>query len=733
VIRRLLRSRWVRRALLGLAAVLVAFAALVWIVFHDPGGGERADGAPNLWIGTGGTGYGHGATSPAAQVPYGFARPGPDTVSGPWPMPFHHFSGYHFGDGSIRGFSQTRLSGIGVPDYGNLSLLPQPAGVDAERVAFSHDDEVIRPGFYEVRLRPWSVRVELTATTLCALHRYTFGERGRGRIRIDAASAMPGAAAASRSLEVAAERGEVSGVIRCDGGLTGRNGGVEIAYVLRVRAAIRAHEQRGARVWLEVDADPAAPVEVAIGLSYIDVAQARRNLDGEVGTRPFDDVRAAAEAAWGAEIDRFAIDGGTPAQRTIFRTAIYHALVQPTDITEAGGRYRGIDAQVHELASGRHYTDFSLWDTYRTQMPLVVLADPARAADLAGSLARMGREGGRLPRWPTAYRYTGCMSGASAEIAIADAYLKGVRGFDVEAAYAAATSGALEPPPPGSGVDARAGLEDVNRLGYVPADRHEGSVSETIEQAQADAAIAALAAALGKPIDAERFAARARSWRALYDRESGFLVGKRADGSLARPRFEWAWSDLYTEGNARQWLFAPGLFDPDGLAEVLGGREALVARLESFFEASEGRCDTFLPDLQYWHGNEPDIHAPYLFALAGRPDLARRSARWVLDTRYGTGASGLDGNDDCGTLSAWYVWTALGLYPLAGTPRYVLGEPLFREARVRLGGGGALVIRAAGEGPVRSITLDGRPLERPWISHDEIARGAEIVFHRGQP
>jgi len=741
---RLLRSPWLRGLAALLALAVVAFAALLWVVFRDPGGGERADGEVNLWIGSGGTGYGHGATSPAACVPYGLARPGPDTTSGLLPLPFHHFSGYHFGDGEIRGFSQTRLSGIGVPDYGNLSLLPVPAAsglAEAEsepRVPFAHADEVARPGAYEVLLRSWGIRVELTATTLCAVHRYTFPEGGRGRIRIDAEAAVPGSRAVSLSLDVAPERGEVAGVLRCEGALTGRGGGngVEIAYVVRVRAKVRAHGRigpgplRGA--WLEVDGDPSAPVEVAIGLSYVDLETARRNLDAEVGARPFDEVRAAAEASWAALLSRFPIEGGTPAQRAIFRTALYHAFVQPTDVTEAGGRYRGIDGRVHDLPPGeRQFTDFSLWDTYRTQMPLVALSDPGRARHLVASLTRMGVEGGRLPRWPTAWKYTGCMSGASAEIAIADSVARGIRGFDLGAAYEAARRGALEPPPAGSHADARAGLLDGERLGYVPTDLHEGAASETIEQAQADAAIASLAAALGREEDRALFAGRARRWRSLFDKETGLLVGRRADGALERPSTVWAWDRAYTEGNARQWLFAPALFDQEGLEEVLGGREALLSRLEAFFEASVGRVDTFLPDLHYWHGNEPDIHAPYLFALLGRPDLTQRWARWVLDTRYGTGASGLDGNDDCGTLSAWYVFSALGLYPWAGSPRYVLGAPLFREARVRRDGGD-LVVRAVGdperERYVRAVTLDGRPLDRPWIDHDEIARGAEIVF-----
>jgi putative alpha-1,2-mannosidase len=720
---------------------LLLLAALLTAVLRDPGGGERADGAPNLWIGTGGSGYAYGATSPAACVPYGLARPGPDTTSGLFPLPWHHFSGYHFADDRIRGFSQTRISGIGVPDYGNLSLLPARAasGVaeseDEPRVAFSHEDEVARPGSYTVTLRPWGIRVELSATTLCALHRYSFAEKGRGRIRLDAGAAVPGARAESRALSLDAGRGEVSGVIRILGSLTGRSGGADLAYLVRVRAPVLAHgaigpgERRG--VWLEVEADPARPLEVAVGLSYVDVETARANLDAEVGARPFDEVRAAAEARWAAQIGRIEVEGGTAAERTIFASALYHAFVQPTDVTEAGGRHRGLDGKVHALARGRRLTDLSLWDTCRTQVPLMALVDPERAGDLARSLTSMGREGGRLPRWPTAYGYTGCMSGDSAPIALADLWLRGIRDFDLAAAYETARAGALEPPPPGSRADAREGLADALRLGYVPCDRHGGAASETIEQAQADHAIATLAAALGREEDRALFARRALSWRALYDPASGWIAGRRADGTLAPPRFDWLWDDAYTEGNARQWLWAPALFDLEGLASLAGGGEALLARLERFFEADERRRDTPLPDVDYWHGNEPDIHAPFLFALLGRPDLTQRWARRVLETRYGTGAGGLDGNDDCGTLSAWYVCAALGIYPWAGSSRWVLSAPLFREARIRREAGD-IVIRALGdparERYVRAVTLDGRPLERPWLEHGEIARGAEVVF-----
>jgi predicted alpha-1,2-mannosidase len=739
-----------------LLAVTLASLLLV------PAGGVRAADPlddVNVFVGTGGRGFGFGATYPGPSVPFGAARPGPDTWGGALHAPFHHFGGYHHDDRVIRGFSHTRLSGIGVPDYGNLRVMPVPADGRDPRAAeswharFSHASERARPGYYAVRLEDAGVDVELTASAWAAVHRYTFSAGGRWRVLVDALASIDRGGARDARVEVDAVVGarEVRGRLVCSGALTGRSGGVEVFFCLRVRGEVRGAGVFGAGevewsgevpdgdaavmlgdrgAWVEVEAGPDAPVEVAVGLSYISVVQARRHLEEQVGDRGFDAVRAAAEARWRDALTRVDLGGGAREQRRILRTALYHALVMPTDITEAGGLYRGLDKKVHRAEGFRYHTDLSLWDTFRTQMPLLCVLYPERARDILRSLVRMAGEGGWLPKWPTGTGYSSCMIGTSADIAIADAWLRGVRDFDVEAAFRAAMKTAEAPTPPGAGYAGRRGVDRYIELGWVPNDEVGDAASRTIEFSWADGALANLARALGHDGEARRLEARSHYWKNLWDPKRRFLRGRDADGSFAWLFSEALWTSEWTEGNARQWLWAP-LHDADELVRQLGGPEPFAKRLERFFERSRGRRSTLLPAGGYWHGNEPDIHAAYLFSWAGRPDLTQRWVRWVMGRSYADAPAGLDGNDDCGTLSAWYVWSAAGIYPVAGSARYVLGAPRFPRMTLRRPGGD-LTVRCQGDPEtqlyVKAVTLNGEPLTRPFLKHGQIAGASELVF-----
>jgi predicted alpha-1,2-mannosidase len=381
----------------------------------------------------------------------------------------------------------------------------------------------------------------------------------------------------------------------------------------------------------------------------------------------------------------------------------------------------------------------SLWDTYRTLHPLWDLVAPARARDAARSLVAMAKAGGFFPKWPTGTGEAGTMIGASAEVVLADAYVKGVRDFDAEGAYQAMRAAAMDTTDPPHGRGGRGAVVPYMQLGYVPAS-NGSAASQTIEYAIDDFALAELASALGHADDAAALRARSHGWQKLYDPASGFLWAKNADGSWGTTHGDpTIATDDFDEANAWQSVWGPW-FDIDGLANAMGGKGALVAKLESFFEQGKADYDAvnWTEPLSagtrrafYWGGNEPDIHAPYLFALAGRPDLTQKWVRWIENEVYGAGADGIPGNDDGGTMSAWLVFSALGFYPIAGSDAYVVGAPRLAHATIAVTGGG-FTIDAPGisdaQPYIASVTLNGAPLATPILHHADLHAGGSLAF-----
>jgi predicted alpha-1,2-mannosidase len=418
----------------------------------------------------------------------------------------------------------------------------------------------------------------------------------------------------------------------------------------------------------------------------------------------------------------------------------------PTRFSDANGRYLGFDRAVHEGGGRTAYTNFSLWDTYRTQHPLLALVKPGRQADMVASLLRMYEQGGYLPKWPLGNGDSCIMIGTPADIVIADTWLRGVRDFDVAKAWEAVMKTAATPVPDGAPSQGRKGVEEYVSLGWVAADRTDQSVSRTLEFAVADAALAGLARGLGKDADAAVLAGRAANWKNLWDANLKLFAPRNADGSW--PPFDplqdmvLGTSTAYTEGNANQYRwFVP--HDVPALVTAFGSPEVFVHELAAFLEKGLAEHAAALaepreplwwmtnPPKQYWHGNEPCIHAAYLFAFAGRQDLTQEWVHRIADALYHDGPDGLPGNDDAGTLAAWYVFTALGFLPVPGTDLYVLGSPFFPRAEVRLADG-TLVVEAPGAGAtrpyVKSVTLDGEPLAGPTFPHARIARGGTLRF-----
>jgi predicted alpha-1,2-mannosidase len=472
-------------------------------------------------------------------------------------------------------------------------------------------------------------------------------------------------------------------------------------------------------------------LSLRIAVSFVDAAGASQNLETEAPDFDFDALRAAAESEWKTAIDRLELYDASAYDTTLIATALYHALLMPTLMSDVDGRY--IDAH-GQIAQGTHarYNDFSLWDTYRTLHPWLLLSENSHNLDFARSLVGMAAEGGAVPVWGIAHGDSKTMIGSPGEIVLAESALKGLPFDDEALAYDLARVAAYAPSPgPIGGRDAD--LPDYIAKGYVPADVSSGSVSKTQEYAVADSALARWAERLGRTSDAEDLGRRGKSYAALFDSSQGFFRGKNADGSWVAMPPPTAMDDMFVEGNAWHYLWMVP-HDPEGLAETLGGKEVALERLREFFASSESDLPVLGVRRYYWPSNEPDISAPWFFAVWGAPAESWRWIDWIVTTLYGDGVDGLPGNDDGGTMSAWLLFAAAGLYPLPGTDQYIVAAP--RQPKLVLQRpSGALVIEAepppaTGLAPKR-VLLDGEPITTTTISHAALIGAHVLHFEMG--
>lgn len=722
----------------------------------------RAAGLPlTQWvdprIGTGGVGFSVGNAYPGPQRPFGMVKPGPDTSSDGGAASFYHCAGYYAEDDEIFGFSHTRMQGVGIVDYGAIAVMPI-TGMSASRIpraghtaTFSKDSEAASPGYYAVTLdgataaEP-AVRVELTATEHVALHRWTWAAGADAVALFDIAHSfgpIGDVTITDGGITVDTVAGEVSGFAYFVGGYSGRFGGAPVYFVARFSQPIARHgvwkagvlvEGEDARLggdtgaYVGFDVTSGEPVEAAVAISFVDVAHARANLAAEQATIDFDATRTATEASWEAMLSRVEIAGRTERDFRLFYSALYRVSLMPTLMTDVDGSYRGMDRAVHVATGYRYYSDFSLWDTFRTLHPLLALLYPEYQTDFLKSLAQMAIDGGYIDSWPMADGYTGGMVGESAAIVFADSLAKGLDDFDLRAAYDSMRETAMGPTPPGSRYGGRGGIEDYIALGYIPVDAGGSSVSMALEYAYDDWALARMAAALGETADVAMFDARAGNWRNHLDPLTGYLIGRNRDGTFPIVESTTSWSDWYAEGNVMQYTYYVPQ-DLPGLAEALGGRETLLADLEQLFVLTRSARRGLAPDRFYWQGNEPDLHYAWTFAALGRPEGTQRWTRWIAENRYGDGPDGLPGNDDAGTMSAWLIYAMSGFYTLAGAPDYIVGSPMLTTVRMHLPGGDFTVEApeaSAGAMYVRDAMLDGVPLTRARFTHAEVADGATL-------
>lgn len=671
-------------------------------------------------IATGGAYSMVSSVTPAASAPNGLSMIGPDTRVETGMFPAYHCAGYHYSDTHIQGFSHTHAHGMGVVDYGGISVMPRgfwdPAyqSFEGRAAPFNHNQEYASPGNYRVTLADDATRVELVATEHGAHHRYTFipsfDPSQDHVVIIDLGDHLVNTQTISAQIE--ATDAEVRVIQVLDGAYSGRFGGAIHHAVLRFNPAPSAYQ-----VWVDdgelmdggnvsgrtaglVARFPSTldVVELTVGLSFVDLDGAKRNLEAELPDFDIEARRAEVKELWKNALSTVKVRSKNEEDLKRFATAHYHSLLMPSLHSDVDGRYRGLDQEIHQLPAGeRYYSDLSLWDTFRTLHSFYLLAHPKLQRDILTSLIRMYQDGGSLPRWPLAHGYTGGMIGTPATQLFAEALLKGLEGWDAQIAYQAALaqSDLL------ATQATRSGGASYNRLGWVPADEQSGSVSKTLEYAWSDASLTQMARTLNQSADIERLDLRAQSWKNLWnpqasESEGGFMVARNEDGSFVPFNAPELWEDGYTEGNAWHYLW----YVPYAISTMIevqhgGDTEAFLSRLSGYWEQVRLEEDDNFPDDYYWHGNEPVLHYAWLGSLAGDLALTVQASHHILQTRYGhTPQDGLDGNDDSGTLSAWYLFASLGLYPIAGTDQYALGAPIFERAEFNPHEGTAWVIEA---------------------------------------
>ena len=651
-----------------------------------------------------------GNTYPGATVPFGAVQLSPDTD-------VNTCSGYHYSHDTILGFSHTHLSGTGCPDLGDFLVTP---GLDVvEPLPFSHQDEKARPGYYKVSFDK-GITVELTATANAGLHRYTFKGEGTRLIRIDARHCVGGWCKALE-YRLSLDGSEIMGYRRVTGWADDR----DVYFSAVFSEPFLSAEEPEPGVMEFAFADDLKQVKLYIGISGVNANGARANRVKETAGARFDDLRRRAGIIWDDALAKIQVKGGPT---DVFYTNFYHTLITPNRLDDFDGRYRDEAGRNRQLPEGRHfYSTLSLWDTFRAWHPLQTLLDTTFVNDMVRSMLDDYDCRGELPVWPLASDETGCMIGYHSVSVIADAWLRGIRGFDGEKALAAMVASSNK-----ANVNAS---ELYLQYGWIPADLKIESVSQTLEFAYDDWCIARMAESLGHADVAAEYDRRARSYREIFDPATGFMRGKNTDGTWSTAFDPLSGSRDYTEATPWHYrFFVP--HDMAGVASLLGGQEALRNALDSLFTYQPDGQDVLDPDIrgivgQYAHGNEPGHNFPWLFCWAGAPSKTQEYVRVILTEAYSTEPGGISGNEDCGQMSAWYVLASLGLYPVCpGSGEYILSAPLFRESIIRLANGKSLTIKAdhPSHPYIAGVELNGKSVDRNWLTYDEIMGGGVLSF-----
>lgn len=696
--------------------------------------GQRLTQYVDPLIGSGG----HGHVFVGANVPFGMVQLGPTSIPQQWDW----CSGYHDSDSTVIGFSHTHLSGTGIGDLFDVTLMPVTGRVTYARGEIGHPNsglwslsdrrrQVVRPGYYSTYLSRYGIVAELTATERMGIHRYTFPASDSAAIVID----LENGGCWDKTTQSYMERsGDAIVGYRYSTGWAKQQ---KIFFALKMSKPVANYTRIGDR-YLRIDFSTTAgeSVYVAVALSPTSMYDASANLD--LGNGNWNEIFAHAEAEatrkWEAVLSKIRIETSDEQVKRIFYTALYHTMIAPVDFSNVHGTYLGRDGNVRQCApGGGNYTILSLWDTYRAAHPLMSIIQHDRYTAIIRSMLDIYREQGKLPVWHLMNNETDCMVGNPGVCVVADAVLKNVPGIDPEEAYEAMRTSVM--------LDER-GLKEYRERGYISIEAGNENVSRTLEYALADWAVAQVAKKLGKSDDYAYFSRRALNYRNVIDSVSRFARGRHQDGRWRDP-FDPFYSsheqDDNTEGNAWQytWLVP---HDLDGLVDLLGGKDAFLQKLDSFFVVEGDLGTTASPDIsgligQYAHGNEPSHHIIYFYTMLGRPWQTANLVGKVLNELYTAAPDGLSGNEDVGQMSAWYVLSSLGLYqvePAGG--RYVFGVPNVDKAVLNVRGGTFAIEvrnRSARNRYVQRVLLNGKPLRQYWIDHADIERGGILIFEMG--
>ena len=673
---------------------------------------------------------GHGHVFVGASVPFGLVQLGPTSIPQQWDW----CSGYHDSDSTVIGFSHTHLEGTGIGDLFDITVMPVTGSVEYSREGlWSYADrtrEVAEPDYYSVPLLRYDILAEMTATSRVGFHRYTFPASDSTAIVFDLENG--GCWDKATDTRIEAEGNDALKGWRFSRGWA-RN--QKVFFYAKFSKPFESVENIGQYARVNFDLAEGEKIMLKVAISPVDIDGAKANMAAELPGWDFEKTREAARTAWNRELSKIRIETGDVDERTIFYTALYHTMIQPSEFCDVNGDYRGADGDIHRNNDFKTYTTFSLWDTYRAAMPLMTVIHPEKIRDIARTMVKIHEEQGKLPVWHLWGNETDCMVGNPGVIALADILVKDFEGFDKEQAYNALRESEMRPD---RGQDIRM------ECGFIPADRDfNESVAYDMEYAIADGAMAAAARRLGKEEDYAYFNERSHSYRNYFDPETLFIRGRNSDGTFVEPFNPYSSNhraDVYCEGNAWQytWLVPQ---DFDGLVTLYGSKEKLAERLDSLFAAkNEIEGAEASPDIsgligQYAHGNEPSHHIIYFYTMAGQPWKAADKIDEVLRTLYFHDPNGLSGNEDVGQMSAWYILSSLGMYQVepAGA-RFWFGKPSFAGAEVQVPGG-TLKIRAEGLSDearyIQSVTLNGKNHPYPYIEFNDIVKGGELVFRMG--
>ena len=688
----------------------------------------------NPKIGSGG----HGHVFVGANAPFGMTQVGPTSITQEWDW----CSGYHDSENSVIGFSHTHLSGTGCGDLFDVTLMPVVGEVEYGRGRLGdystgfwseadRTQEVVEPGYYSVPLTRYNILAEMTATERGGLHRYTFPASEESAIILDLAHG----GCFDRPEDLFAEAVSDTRVVgrRHSWGWSNNQ---KVYFVIEFSKPFDKFEaitEYGYYYRIHFKTTEGEQIGVKVALSSTSPEGAELNFNTEVKDKEFDVVRKETLAKWNKELSKFRIKGATPEQEEIFYTGVYHMYVAPSLFSDVDGTYRGADNEIHENPGHHTYTTFSLWDTYRAKLPLMTITHPELMDDITNTMINICDEQGFLPIWHLWGWDNGCMVGSPGIIAVSDAVTKRIDGIDAERAWKAIYKSAMH--------DIRGG-KYRKQYGYMPNDLQGESIAHDMEFAIADAAAYEVAKMLGKE-EAEYLEKRSHSWLNYFDPEVGYPRGKSSTGEWRQDFNPFNASRInneYCEGNAWQYLWLVPQ-DLEKLVECFGGVEQTIEKLDGLFTADtkmEGEDVT--PDIsgligQYVHGNEPSHHIIYFYTMLGQPWKAADRLYEVMNTMYSTDVDGLSGNEDVGQMSAWYIMTTLGFYPVEpAAGKYVLGVPMVDEAEIDVQGGVFTIVRKGYSEQnryVQSVELNGKALDRYYITHDEVVAGGKLTFIMG--